>query len=42
MSMLYSDADLDAMKKLRVAFNPDELCNPGKIFPLHRCGYEKS
>jgi glycolate oxidase subunit GlcD len=41
MSMLYSDADLEAMKHLRAAFNPDELCNPGKIFPLRHCGYEK-
>jgi glycolate oxidase subunit GlcD len=42
MSMLYSDADLDAMKRLRAAFNPDELCNPGKIFPMRHCGFEKS
>lgn len=42
MPMLYSDADLDAMKRLRSAFNPDELCNPGKIFPIRHCGYERS
>ncbi len=33
MDMLFSGADLDAMKRLRDVFNPDELCNPGKIFP---------
>jgi glycolate oxidase subunit GlcD len=39
MDMLYSDADLEAMKRLRKVFNPEELCNPGKIFPLRHCGY---
>jgi FAD/FMN-containing dehydrogenase len=33
MDMLFSAADLTAMQRLRVAFNPDELCNPGKILP---------
>ncbi len=33
MDMLFSDADLEAMRRLRAAFNPDELCNPGKILP---------
>jgi glycolate oxidase subunit GlcD len=39
MTMVYSDADLEAMKKVRAVFNPDELCNPGKILPLRHCGY---
>ncbi len=33
MDMLFSDADLEAMRRVRAAFNPDELCNPGKILP---------
>ncbi len=33
MDMLFSAADLEAMQRVRVAFNPDELCNPGKILP---------
>ena len=33
MDMLFSDADLEAMRRVRSAFNPDELCNPGKILP---------
>jgi FAD/FMN-containing dehydrogenase len=32
--MLFSRDDLEAMKRVRSAFNPDELCNPGKILPL--------
>ena len=35
-SFLY---DLDAMQLLRCAFDPDGLCNPGKVFPTPRlCG----
>lgn len=33
MPMLFSAADLTAMQRVRIAFNPDELCNPGKILP---------
>jgi glycolate oxidase subunit GlcD len=33
MDMLFSAADLEAMLHVRAAFNPDELCNPGKILP---------
>ncbi len=39
MGMVFSDADLTAMMKLRAVFNPDELCNPGKIFPSRHCRY---
>jgi FAD/FMN-containing dehydrogenase len=34
MRLMFSDADLDAMKRLRAAFDPAGLCNPGKVFPL--------
>lgn len=33
MRMLFSAEDLAAMQRVRAAFNPDELCNPGKILP---------
>ncbi len=33
MRMLFTDADLVAMQRVRSAFNPDGLCNPGKILP---------
>jgi glycolate oxidase len=39
MDMLFSEADLGAMKKLRIVFNPEELCNPGKIFPSRHCRF---
>jgi glycolate oxidase len=33
MPLIFSDADLEAMQRVRQAFNPQNLCNPGKIFP---------
>jgi len=36
LSMVFSDADLGAMCRLRAAFDPDGVCNPGKIFPTTR------
>jgi glycolate oxidase subunit GlcD len=36
MSLVFSEADLAAMSKLRDAFDPDRMCNPGKIFPTTR------
>jgi len=36
MSLLFAEADLDAMKRLRRAFDPDRRSNPGKIFPSTR------
>jgi glycolate oxidase len=33
LSLVFSDADLDAMTTLRAVFNPDEILNPGKVFP---------
>ncbi|HLG71300.1 MAG TPA: FAD-linked oxidase C-terminal domain-containing protein [Chloroflexota bacterium] len=34
MPLLFSDADIAAMKKLKAAFNPEHFFNPCKIFPL--------
>ena len=39
MSKMFSDDDLDAMQRVRCAFDPSGLCNPGKVFPTPRlCG----
>jgi glycolate oxidase len=36
---MFEPADLDTMQMVRCAFDPDGLCNPGKIFPTPRlCG----
>jgi glycolate oxidase len=34
MALIFSDVDLRAMQQVRAAFNPDQLFNPGKLFPL--------
>ena len=31
--LIFDEADLEAMRRLREAFDPDLVCNPGKIFP---------
>jgi glycolate oxidase subunit GlcD len=36
MGLLFGDDDLDAMRRLRAAFDPDLCCNPGKILPTPR------
>ncbi len=36
MPLVFSEADLAAMAKLRAAFDPERVCNPGKIFPSTR------
>jgi glycolate oxidase len=39
MSRMFTADDLDVMQLVRCAFDPDALCNPGKIFPTPRlCG----
>jgi len=39
MARQFSPADLDAMQKLRLAFDPEKRCNPHKMFPGgKRCG----
>jgi len=39
MPFIFSTADLALMRELRNAFNPTNLCNPGKIFPTRKsCG----
>jgi glycolate oxidase len=36
MPFIFSAADLDLMQRLKNAFNPTGLCNPGKIFPTNK------
>jgi len=36
IGLVFGEADLDAMKRLRATFNPDGICNPGKLFPTTR------
>ena len=36
MELVFSQADLAAMARLRDCFDPDRVCNPGKIFPTTR------
>jgi glycolate oxidase len=33
MPLVFSDSDLAVMQKVRTVFDPDNLCNPGKVFP---------
>jgi glycolate oxidase subunit GlcD len=36
MGLLFSEEDLDAMRWVHDAFDPDDLCNPGKLIPQPR------
>jgi glycolate dehydrogenase FAD-linked subunit len=39
MPQMFSDADLAAFQRLRCAFDPNQLANPGKVMPTPRlCG----
>ncbi len=39
MGRMFTPDDLDTMQRVRCAFDPDGLCNPGKVFPTPRlCG----
>jgi len=38
MPIMFTEADLDCQQRLKCAFDPSGLLNPGKVFPvLHRC-----
>ncbi len=38
MPVMFSETDLDQQQRVKCAFDPDSLMNPGKVFPqLHRC-----
>ena len=39
MPKMFTDDDMNVMQLLRCAFDPHQICNPGKIFPTPRlCG----
>ncbi len=39
LSLVFSEADMDTMLRVRAAFDPTGLCNPGKTIPMLRgCG----
>jgi len=38
MPLLFSEADMALMQRVRDVFNPAQLLNPGKIFPAKSCG----
>jgi glycolate oxidase subunit GlcD len=39
LPLIFSDDDMETMLRVRAAFDPSGLCNPGKIIPLPRgCG----
>jgi glycolate oxidase subunit GlcD len=43
LPLVFSEADMDAMLRVRAAFDPLGLCNPGKIVPMLRgCGEAKA
>ena len=38
MTEMFTDEDLKTQQRVKCAFDPDHLLNPGKVFPvLHRC-----
>jgi glycolate oxidase subunit GlcD len=37
MPLIFSQVDLDAMARVRACFDPHNVCNPGKVIPIHRC-----
>ena len=38
MPEMFTEADLNQQQRVKCAFDPDALLNPGKVFPvLHRC-----
>lgn len=41
MSVMYAEPDIDTMQLVRCAFDPENLSNPGKLFPRTRLCAEK-
>ena len=41
MPLLFPPETLQTMEQIRAVFNPNGLCNPGKVLPSsHGCAYE--
>ncbi len=34
MPLMYTETELDVMRRIKLAHDPADLCNPKKIFPL--------
>jgi glycolate oxidase len=34
MRLMYTDTELEVMRRIKLAHDPADLCNPKKIFPL--------
>ena len=38
MPVMFNEADLNQQQRVKCAFDPTQILNPGKVFPtLHRC-----
>ena len=37
MPLIFDADTLGAMRSIRLAFDPEERANPGKVIPIHRC-----
>jgi glycolate oxidase len=38
MGEMFSEIDLNQQQRVKCAFDPQQILNPGKVFPtLHRC-----
>ena len=42
MSVMFAEPDLDTMQRVRCAFDPEQLSNPGKVFPRPRLCAERT
>jgi glycolate oxidase len=42
MPVMFAEPDLDAMQRVRCAFDPQQISNPGKVFPRPRLCAEKT
>jgi len=42
MGLVFGEADLEPMRWLHAAFDPDDLCNPGKLIPQPRACTESN
>ena len=42
MRFIFTPSDLSVMKNLKATFDPDELCNPDKIFPSEKAAKQPS
>jgi glycolate oxidase len=42
MSEMFAEPDLQTMQRVRIAFDPDSICNPNKIFPRPRMCAEQA